>query len=169
MCLVRSGGDHITDLLSCRDIVPPIQCSPISECAMSDPSDPRIYFAAERTLLAWIRTGLTVIGLGFVVARFGLFLRLMRDSPAPTASGGSTLIGVGLVVLGSVAIGVAAWQHARFWRGLGANYQTNRTVMRWSVIFAVLISVIGLALGTYLVASSNAAESHHSAASGPTG
>ena len=37
--------------------------------------DPRIPFAAERTLLAWIRTGLAMMGFGFVVARFGLFLR----------------------------------------------------------------------------------------------
>ena len=37
--------------------------------------DPRIYFAAERTLLAWVRTGLAMMGFGFVVARFGLFLR----------------------------------------------------------------------------------------------
>jgi len=40
-------------------------------------SDPRVFFAAERTLLAWIRTGLTVMGFGFVVARFGLFLSLL--------------------------------------------------------------------------------------------
>ena len=41
-----------------------------------DPAlDPRIYFAAERTLLAWVRTGLALMGFGFVVARFGLFLR----------------------------------------------------------------------------------------------
>jgi len=33
------------------------------------------YLAAERTLLAWIRTGLALMGLGFVVARFGLFLQ----------------------------------------------------------------------------------------------
>ncbi|HAB15828.1 MAG TPA: hypothetical protein DCE44_05190, partial [Verrucomicrobiales bacterium] len=39
-------------------------------------ADPRVFFAAERTLLAWIRTGLTIMGFGFVVARFGLFLRL---------------------------------------------------------------------------------------------
>ena len=39
--------------------------------------DPRVYFAAERTLLAWIRTGLTVMAFGFLVARFGLFLRLV--------------------------------------------------------------------------------------------
>jgi len=33
------------------------------------------YLAAERTLLAWIRTGLALMGFGFVVARFGLFLQ----------------------------------------------------------------------------------------------
>ena len=122
---------------------------------MADPDDPRIYFAAERTLLAWIRTGLTVIGLGFVIARFGLFLRLMRHVPDATPNVASTLIGVGLVVLGSIAIGVAAWQHSRFWHALGTPYQTKRAVMQWSVLFAALISVIGLALGAYLVTSTN--------------
>jgi putative membrane protein len=34
-----------------------------------------VYFAAERTLLAWVRTGLALMGFGFVVSRFGLFLR----------------------------------------------------------------------------------------------
>ncbi len=37
--------------------------------------DPREYFTAERTFLAWIRTGLALMGFGFVVAKFGLFLR----------------------------------------------------------------------------------------------
>ncbi len=37
--------------------------------------DPRVYFAAERTFLAWIRTGLGLMGAGFAVSRFGLFLR----------------------------------------------------------------------------------------------
>lgn len=37
--------------------------------------DPRVYFAAEPTFLAWIRTGLALMGVGFAVARFGLFLR----------------------------------------------------------------------------------------------
>ena len=38
-------------------------------------NDPRILFAAERTLLAWVRTGLVMMGFGFVVARFGLVSR----------------------------------------------------------------------------------------------
>lgn len=37
--------------------------------------DPRVRLAGERTLLAWIRTGLAMMGFGFVIARFGLFLR----------------------------------------------------------------------------------------------
>ncbi len=125
---------------------------------MTDNDDPRIYFAAERTLLAWIRTGLTLVGMGFVVARFGLFLRIVRNAPDASASAGSTLIGVGLVVLGSLAIGIAAWQHAKFWHGLGKSYQTRPAVMRWSVVFAMLIAMIGLALGAYLVISANYAE-----------
>ncbi|HET9088065.1 MAG TPA: DUF202 domain-containing protein, partial [Acidobacteriaceae bacterium] len=51
--------------------------------------DPRVYFAAERTFLAWIRTGLALMGFGFVVARFGLFLRelSMRQPHGPQEAG----------------------------------------------------------------------------------
>jgi putative membrane protein len=64
---------------------------------MSEP-DPRIFFAAERTLLAWLRTGLTVMALGFVVARVGLFLRLSsqqaQGAANQTPSGASGAIGL---------------------------------------------------------------------------
>ncbi|HET6326866.1 MAG TPA: DUF202 domain-containing protein [Planctomycetaceae bacterium] len=46
--------------------------------------DPRVYFAAERTLLAWVRTGLAMMGFGFVVARFGLFLRELASEQGGT-------------------------------------------------------------------------------------
>jgi len=48
---------------------------------MSDLNDPRVFFAAERTLMAWNRTGLTLMAFGFVLERFGLFLHVLRKSP----------------------------------------------------------------------------------------
>jgi putative membrane protein len=87
---------------------------------MSD-NDPRVFFAAERTLLAWVRTALGLVGLGFVVARFGLFLRLVRPEVDHPTHPWSAPIGVTLAILGSVSAAVAAWQHRRFCRTLTAH------------------------------------------------
>lgn len=38
----------------------------------------REHLANERTFLAWIRTALAIIGLGFVVVKFSLFVREME-------------------------------------------------------------------------------------------
>src|SRR5690349_8420408 len=109
----------------------------------NQPSDPRVYFAAERTLLAWVRTGLAVIGLGFVVARFGLFLRMLRSGPDVNPHVGSTLIGVGLVLLGSAAIGIAARQHALFTQRVDEKDRPAGYPLGWPVFFAGTVSVIG--------------------------
>ncbi|MGJ0392927.1 MAG: YidH family protein [Methylocystis sp.] len=74
--------------------------------------------ANERTYLAWVRTGIAVIGLGFVIERFNLFLtavaagagaemsalRIHRLESAAGKHGGTLLIaaGVALVVLATV-------------------------------------------------------------------
>lgn len=65
--------------------------------------DPRIFWAKERTFLAWIRTGLALMGFGFVVARFNLFLRMIQaraDAPLPSPTGWSMWFGTILVLLG---------------------------------------------------------------------
>ena len=59
-------------------------------------NDPRVRYAIERTLLAWVRTGLALMGFGFVVARFGLFLHeieAVRQNAMPKASTGLSLSG----------------------------------------------------------------------------
>src|SRR5262245_33559496 len=118
---------------------------------MDESNDPRVYFAAERTLLAWIRTGITVIGLGFVVARFGLFLQILRHDASPTASRGSTLFGVGLVLFGSAAVALAAWQHTRFCRNLRSQDRPLEPFPNWSVWFAATLSIVGLLLAGYIL------------------
>lgn len=88
--------------------------------------DPRVYFAAERTLLAWIRTGISIMAFGFVVARFGLFLRLLptRGGQPPT-DGVSSYLGASLVVLGIVATAAGALEYRRFCRQLRPEELTS--------------------------------------------
>ncbi len=100
--------------------------------------DPRVRMAAERTLLAWIRTGLAMMGFGFVVARFGLFLSELAaaSNAIPTRHlGWSLWIGTALVLVGAAAVLTATVQHVRVLRRLsrGEAYQPPR----------VSLSVIG--------------------------
>jgi len=82
--------------------------------------DPRVFFAAERTLLAWVRTGLTIMAFGFVVARFGLFLRLLaaqQGQGIPQAelhNHVSNAVGIALVLLGVGCMIVGAVQHRSY-------------------------------------------------------
>lgn len=116
------------------------------------PEDPRVRFAAERTLLAWIRTGLAMMGFGFVVARFGLFLReLSTMSQTPRATGWSQGIGVALVVLGVLVNLLAASEHRRVVARIdrGEPYSPPR----WSLglLLAALLAALGIAMVGYLL------------------
>jgi putative membrane protein len=121
----------------------------------TDYHDPRVYFAAERTLLAWHRTGLAVIGIGFLVARFGLFLRLIRGDHSATAPISSTLLGVGFVLLGTAAVAIAGWQHWRFRRELPAEDLPRRYSTKPSLALTALLAAMGLALAIYLAWGTN--------------
>jgi len=79
------------------------------------------YLAAERTFLAWIRTGLALMGFGFVVARFGLFLQEIHvvapNVPAPR-HGLSIWFGTALIAAGVLIDVFASWHHVRLVRQL---------------------------------------------------
>lgn len=118
-------------------------------------SDPRVFFAAERTLLAWIRTGLTIIALGFVVARFGLFLGMLHAAANPGTmptqpSWQSAALGVALVLLGSFAILVALWNHRAYVRTLPARDIPNQPAPWLPQAAALAIAVLGVLLAAYL-------------------
>src|SRR6202163_2083461 len=77
------------------------------------------YLAAERTLLAWIRTGLALMGFGFVVARFGLFLQQLQiaeHSPAVQSYGHSLWFGTALIGAGVAVNLLSGWHHLRLIR-----------------------------------------------------
>ncbi len=60
------------------------------------------HLANERTYLAWLRTGITVIALGFVVAKFGLIVKELVPSAPETSFHFSSFIGIALVLVGAV-------------------------------------------------------------------
>jgi putative membrane protein len=114
-------------------------------------NDQGIFFAAERTLLAWIRTGVTTIGLGFVVARFGLFLRIVAPEREAAENGLSGYLGVALVVLGAACCAAAAIQFTRYRRGLSKAELPPRYSAIPSITLAMGLSAIGVILAIYLL------------------
>ncbi|MDE1885508.1 MAG: DUF202 domain-containing protein [Xanthomonadaceae bacterium] len=116
-------------------------------------NDPRVYMAAERTFLAWVRTGVALMGFGFVVARFGLFLQVLTAEAAPVTQPRHALslpIGITLVVLGIVVTIAAALRHAHYVRALHIGAFTSRPHSRLPVIISAALALVGVSMAVYL-------------------
>lgn len=121
---------------------------------MPESVDPRVVLAGERTFLAWMRTGVALMGFGFVVARFGLFLReiaAVRGMTAGGEEGASLPFGIALVVLGVIIDVAAAVEHMRF-RKRAASGDTTLPVRTHGVWAALVLAVLGAALVVVLIA-----------------
>lgn len=101
--------------------------------------------ANERTVLAWIRTGLAIMAFGFVVARIGLWLHAL--DPATTGSAPSLWIGAGFLLLGIATNLVAAQRYV----SARAAILANRSVLPSNT--TILFVTFSLAtLGGFLLA-----------------
>ena len=116
--------------------------------------DPRVYLAAERTFLAWIRTGLGLMGVGFAVSRFGLFLRELSASaahlPAHT-TGLSVWSGVSLVALGVIVNVSAVIRHFQLVRNLNSRTWKAGRVSTDAVVLGLVLAAIGIGMAVYLL------------------
>jgi putative membrane protein len=117
------------------------------------PSRTRDHLANERTLLAWVRTGIAIIGLGFIVARFGLLLRELGDTnPHLLPIGVSTAFGVAFTLCGVLVLLVSLQRY----RTAGESIERNE--YSWSpslaIILTLVLAVAGGVLAIYLIITS---------------
>lgn len=116
---------------------------PPSEPVKTGP-DPRTILANERTFLSWLRTGVGLMGFGFVVAKFGLYLRLAAHARLGPNRLGLIMVGGGILFI----VAGAAHYHrvvARLDRGLPILHSRVPTVM------GILMAVAGVAVFFYLL------------------
>jgi putative membrane protein len=118
---------------------------------MSDLNDPRVFFAAERTLLAWSRTSLTLMAFGFVIERFGLFIRLLLPRPAGGLERGvSFWVGIAFVLLGAGASVFANLQFRKVLKTLRPVEIPDRYNVNGGVVTNYIVAALGVALTVYL-------------------
>jgi putative membrane protein len=120
-------------------------------------NDPRVHFAAERTFLAWIRTGLALMGFGFVVARFGLFLKELTGSghaPGVKSYGFSLWAGSAMVLLGAMMNLAAVARHIEVIRRLNRGESILARPSVIAIAVGIVLGLVGIAMVVFLVAVS---------------
>jgi putative membrane protein len=110
----------------------------------------------ETSLLGWLRTSLSLMGFGFVIARFGLFLReiavagQLHVHPHNWLTAINTTTGTGLIVLGIVVLLIAVRNHQQTVDRLMRRELTMPPRWSLSVIVSLILAGMGMGIAIYL-------------------
>lgn len=105
------------------------------------------HLANERTFLAWVRTSIALMGFGFVIVKFALFIRqisaVLGDKITPSGKGNSAIIGVIMVALGALITTLAFIRYRNIEKRLiNSSYFPSK----WLSLLVTLSIIIGAAL-----------------------
>lgn len=112
----------------------------------------REHQANERTFLAWLRTSIALISFGFVIARFGLFLRqlgvaITRQASPTNPIFNSENLGISMVVFGIAVIALAGWRYSQvFWQIERGDYQPNRFTVLLMTTIVIILGILSIPL-----------------------
>lgn len=113
-----------------------------------------VYFAAERTLMSWVRTALGIMALGFVIDRFGLVLQqISTPGSLSPQTGPYSFWGGGILVL--VGATMALLAAVRYWLFAYRFKHENSTRpghgIFLGVSFSLVIAILGFLIAIYLL------------------
>ena len=118
---------------------------------MPEKFDPRVLFAAERTLLAWSRTSISLMVFGFVIERFGIFLQIMRREEVEVLQRHFSFIIGELFLLLAVFMSVySIWQYRKVVRNLPPSDIPEGYNLSSGVFVNAVIGGLGVVLSVYL-------------------
>lgn len=118
---------------------------------MSDINDPRVFFAAERTLLAWNRTSTSLMAFGFIIERFGLFLEMIGKEEFKFLQRDISLfIGAAFIILATAASFLSVLQFRKVLASLRPVEIPEGYNVHLGVITNGLVAVLGAALTLYI-------------------
>jgi putative membrane protein len=114
----------------------------------------REHLANERTFLAWIRTSIALMGFGFVIVKFTLFLKqlsLLLETRNLPSKGYSSVIGVVMVAIGVIIAILAFLQYKRNEKWIKNNYFVSSSMLSLSITFILITG--GVFLIFYLLSN----------------
>ena len=119
---------------------------------MSTLNDPRVLFSAERTLLAWNRTVVSLMAFGFVIERSGLLLELSDKQEIKVFQRHiSFVVGICFILLASYLALQSLFQYRRVLSTLNTAEIPAGYKVGMGMIANAVVALLGVVLSLYLL------------------